>query len=146
MALWFHDAVYEPDAPTGQNEQRSADLFLHYCEQAPTTPFVTKVCELILLTTHTRPPPSQEDGYVIDIDLAGFGLPWDEFFRDSGTVREERASVPDERYYPAYSRFLQSLLGRPRIFYTDHFHALYEAAARGNIQRLLDWIAAEKTP
>lgn len=136
MALWFHDAVYTPGA--SDNEQRSAKLFAEWAKGCLPPAFVDKVCELILLTTHKMPPQKEEDRYIVDIDLSSFGLPWEEFIQDSSNVREELSFLLDEEYYPSHSRFLKQLIDRPRIYHTDHFHGLYEDAARRNIAGLLN--------
>jgi predicted metal-dependent HD superfamily phosphohydrolase len=135
LALWFHDAVFVPGAR--DNEQRSADLLCKWGEGLFSAPFIAKVYELILLTTHRQPPEPGDESYLLDIDLSSFGLEWPDFLRDTLLVRKEQAHVPDTVYYPSHAKFLQMLLGRPHIFYTDFFRERYEESARRNITRTL---------
>jgi predicted metal-dependent HD superfamily phosphohydrolase len=140
MALWFHDAIFEPGA--ADNERHSADIFVAYGEHSLPTSFVEEVRALILLTTHRHKPDTEEGCFVVDIDLSSFGIPWDEFLRDSRRVRDERTDLGDEDYYRAQTGFLRSLLDRPRIFHTAFFHSLYEDTARANIARAMQRIAS----
>ncbi len=135
LALWFHDAVFVPGA--GDNEQRSADLLRTWGRALFSAAFLDKVCELILITTHRKPPAPGDESYLVDIDLSSFGFEWPDFMRDSLHIREEQIAVPDAVYYPAHAAFLRMLFDRPRIFYTDFFRDRYEESARCNIKRLL---------
>lgn len=135
LALWFHDAVYEPG--TVDNEKRSAELFSQWGSIGFPPLFVEKVCGLILITMHRQRPEEGDESFVADIDLSSFGVDWPAFLRDTLNVRKEQADVPDEFYYPAHARFLNMLLDRPRIFHTDFFYGIYEETARRNINRLL---------
>ena len=140
LCLWFHDAVYVPGA--ADNEVRSAELFRLWAEDALHVAIVEKVAGFILLTDHRTEPPSEGGRYAVDIDLSSFGADWDRFLEESRKVRAELPWVPDDEYFPAHIRFLNFLVKRPRIFYTDHFHALYEARGRENIRRLIALIGA----
>lgn len=142
MAVWFHDAVYQPGA--SDNEQRSAELFAIDGNALPAA-FVQQVIRLILVTTHRNPPSAEDEAAMVDIDLSAFGLPWAEFIRDTRNVRAELTHVADADFFPSQARFLASLLARPRLYHTGHFHSRIEATARGNIQRLLDHIASNQT-
>jgi predicted metal-dependent HD superfamily phosphohydrolase len=137
MALWFHDAVYVPGA--ADNEQRSAQLFASHADALPAD-FVRAVTRLILVTTHKSVPDGADEAAMVDIDLSAFGVRWDDFIRDSRDVRAELAHLPDAQYYVAQTKFLTSLLARPRLYHTAHFFERYETQARDNIRRLLDHI------
>ena len=102
--------------------------------------FVTAVAELILVTTHRAPPSSPCAQYVCDIDLASFGCPWERYLADTLNVKAEFEGSAEE-YYLRKRAFLKAMLGRPQIFHSDFFHALYERQARANIRRLLDMMA-----
>jgi predicted metal-dependent HD superfamily phosphohydrolase len=134
MALWFHDVIYEPGSPT--NERESALLYLRNAGGADRT-FCRRVCSLILITRHCRAAFGRDRQYLVDIDLAGFGLPWPEFRIQSDRVRDEFPSQTDDQFNAGQSPFLEKLLARPRIYATDFFHDRIEARARDNIRRLL---------
>lgn len=137
MAIWFHDAIHVPGAR--DNEQRSAQLFAAHADALPTD-LVRQVVRLILVTTHQSMPADSDEAAMVDIDLSAFGVRWESFVRDSRNVRDELAAVPDNQYYAAQTRFLASLLARPRLYHTAHFFDRYEARARSNIRRLIDHI------
>jgi predicted metal-dependent HD superfamily phosphohydrolase len=96
-----------------------------------------KVYELILVTAHKELAQECNKQFVADIDLSSFGVDWEEFLRDTKAVREEQADNSDAVFYPAHAKFLNSLLGRPRIFGTEFFYGRYEQRAKENITRIL---------
>lgn len=140
MALWFHDAIYQPGAT--DNEVRSVTLFTDRAQSTFSLEFVAEVSRLIMITTHRTPPADTPQCWMSDIDLSSFGLPWGEFIRDSLHVRKEFQSQSDEQYYARHSSFLRSFIQRNRLYQTEYFFARYEAAARLNISRLLEMFAA----
>jgi predicted metal-dependent HD superfamily phosphohydrolase len=134
VALWFHDAVYEPS--DGDNERRSAELFLASSQGADPA-FRRRVCGLILATRHQGLAHSNDRRFIEDIDLAGFGAPWDTFMRQGELLREEFASQTDDQYHTGQVIFLERLKQRPWFFATDYFRERYEAKAQENLDRLL---------
>jgi predicted metal-dependent HD superfamily phosphohydrolase len=138
LALWFHDVVYEVGAAT--NERRSAEMFLALSPGARFA-FRHRVCGLIMATRHVRSVHGNDRRFIVDIDLSGFGAPWDEFMRNGTCLREESAAVPDAEYHAAQARFLQCLQRRTHLFATEYFRDRYEAVARENLRRVLDHLA-----
>jgi predicted metal-dependent HD superfamily phosphohydrolase len=135
MALWFHDAIYIPGS--SKNEKESAELFVRAVGDHFRPSFIRKVYGLIIATTHKELAQESDNQFVTDIDLSSFGVDWGEFQRDTKAVRKEQADSSDAVFYPAHAKFLNSLLGRPRIFGTEFFYGRYEQRARENITRLL---------
>ena len=135
MALWFHDVIFKPGAC--DNEQNSADLFGRIAGAEFASDLVQRVSDLICATTHCNHPQSVDERYTCDIDLSSLGLPWDAFLKDSLDVRAEQAETSDVDFIPAQTRFLNGLLERPAIFFTEFFQARYETAARENIRRYI---------
>jgi predicted metal-dependent HD superfamily phosphohydrolase len=135
MALWFHDAVYDFGAP--DNEQKSAELFTQLAERQFSSAFVDKVDALILLTRHQQAPTDWDQRFMVDIDLSSLALDWDTFTRDSENIRQENEHLEDDVFYPKQAGFLESLLARRSIYYSDFFSKLYERAARDNIARFI---------
>ncbi|MCP5158655.1 MAG: hypothetical protein H6975_04435 [Gammaproteobacteria bacterium] len=137
IALWFHDAIYEPGAK--DNEQRSAELFQKYSNSSGCTDmlFQRRIHDLIMVTTHREQPSQPDEQFIVDIDLSSFGLPWDRFEQDGQRIRAECAGLSDDEYYPGHVRFLQALWERPTFFFTDFFQKRYEQTARENIARLI---------
>ena len=75
---------------------------------------------------------------MLDIDLSSFGLPWDDFVRDSSAVRQESPQLSDAEFFPGQRAFLESLVGREHFYFTEFFRSRIEETARSNIQRHLE--------
>ena len=134
MGLWFHDAIYVPGDPC--NEQRSAALFLAMSEGASPV-FRRRVVRLVLTTRRAAPPRTNDQKFIDDIDLAGFGASWDEFTRHGGLLREEFAAQSDAEYFAGQARFLGQLQRRPHLFATGHYRERLETGAQANLARTL---------
>lgn len=135
LAIWFHDAVYDPAAD--DNERRSAELFdsligLHLSRER-----AAHVHGLIRDTEHPNVPRDIDARLMVDIDLSSFGLPWEEFMRDTRAIREELAHVPEQRFEEGKRGFLNELLSRSSIYLTPYFRERLEARARSNIERVM---------
>ncbi|MET0681782.1 MAG: hypothetical protein ABWZ29_00405 [Casimicrobiaceae bacterium] len=134
FALWFHDAVYDIGAAT--NELRSAELFLTVSGGAPFM-FRHRVCDHILATRHLDTVQENDRRFIVDIDLSGFGAPWEEFMRNGALLRDESADVPDVKYHCGQVAFLSRLHKRRYFFATEYFRARFETIARENLRRVL---------
>jgi predicted metal-dependent HD superfamily phosphohydrolase len=135
MALWFHDAIYQPGAK--DNERRSADLFQQWSGARANPAFQQRVDDLIMATTHREPPDQGDAKFLVDIDLSSFGLPWEACERDGRLIRAEFAGVADDQYYPGHLRFLRTLQDRATFFCTEFFQQRYEPVARANLARII---------
>jgi predicted metal-dependent HD superfamily phosphohydrolase len=133
MALWFHDAVYQPDAD--DNERRSAELFLGLAEGGADSSFLEVVRDLVMMTAHPSKPTSVDEQFTVDIDLASFGLPWEVFIRLGELVRNEFPHLSDRDFESVQLQFFEELAGQPYFFFTDFFRSRYEAAAQSNLRR-----------
>jgi predicted metal-dependent HD superfamily phosphohydrolase len=146
LALWCHDAVYDPRAK--DNERRSAAI-------AKATAFAMGLAEvvaaeaeaLVLLTTHEGnagegTPWAADARVVLDVDLAILGKPPREFAAYEAGIRAEHSFLPDEDYRKGRRQVLQSFLSRPRIYRTALFEERHERQARVNIQESLERLAA----
>ena len=118
------------------NELRSAELFLSVSAGAPFM-FRHRVCDHILATRHSTTVRDPDRRFLVDIDLSGFGAPWDEFMRNGALLREECCDQDDVRYHFGQVAFLSRLQERRHFFATDYFRARYETTARDNLQRVL---------
>ena len=129
LALWCHDVIYVPGAR--DNEQRSADWFRRWADDR--IPVRDRVCDIILATKHTSVPNGLDDRFACDIDLAVLGVSRSRFREDGGRLRAERPDLNDCAYDLQERTILGSLLARPRLYYTDFFHARCEKRARDNL-------------
>ncbi len=136
MALWFHDAVYDPKAK--DNEKRSAELARRIAKEARLTEaFGKRVHDLVMATRHHELPEGADARLLVDIDLSILGRPRGEFDRYEANIRKEYLFVPWPEYRSARGAVLQSFLDRPAIYSTDYFQRKYESLARANLDRSL---------
>ncbi|MCP5150814.1 MAG: hypothetical protein H6983_21695 [Ectothiorhodospiraceae bacterium] len=142
LALWYHDAVYDLRAGDCENERRSAELFETRLGAAVGPERARRIRDLVMVTTHRREPRTRDEAFIVDIDLSSFGLPWDEFLRDSIAVREEFGHLGDDEFFPRQRQFLGRLLARGVFCYTDEFRQRHEERARANIERYLERITS----
>ena len=139
VALWFHDAVYDPKAK--DNERRSADLCRQIVKEAGLPQaFGQAVTELILVTQHHEAPDDSDARLLMDIDLAILGQSVDIFDRYEANIRKEYHFVPPDRYRSGRSAILRGFLDRSAIFSTAFFHRRYESQARANLERSLEYL------
>jgi predicted metal-dependent HD superfamily phosphohydrolase len=134
IAVWFHDAIFVPGKP--DNEALSAELYRDLSAGVHTDEFRELVDKLIMATLHNESPLDDSDAaYMVDIDLSSFGLPWEDFLRDSRHLREESAELSDADYSRKQGAFRACLFARPHFFQTDFFRQLYEQQARDNLEK-----------
>ncbi len=135
LALWFHDAVYDPQRD--DNEERSADwacssVLAAGCDAA----IAQRVHALVMVTKrHTAPVDDADAALLLDIDLAILGavpVRFDEYERQ---VREEYAHVAEVAFRAGRARVLHGFLERPTIFATEVFRDALERRARENLAR-----------
>lgn len=135
LAIVFHDAIY--DATRSDNEARSAALAVELVGAGP------RVTELVELTArHGTLDPAEVSGdhdavHFLDSDTAILGTLPAAFDAYDAAIRVEYRHVPDAAYRVGRDAFLAGMLGRPRIFFTDFFHARLDAAARANLTRAI---------
>jgi len=137
IAVWFHDAIFEPGK--SDNEALSAKLYEELSAGVHTDEFRALVGRMIMATLHNGLSLDDSDaGYMVDIDLSSFGLPWEEFLRDSRHLREESAELSDADYFQKQGAFRSCLLARPHFYQTDFFRRHYEQQARDNLAKYFD--------
>ena len=144
IALFYHDAVYDPRRQ--DNEEASAALAQRELRQVGYDQIAT-VAELILATRHLQPPDPLPGGsatgdsplqdWMVDVDLSILGAEPARFFRYHEDVRREYAWVPELLYRHQRAQVLRGFLNRARIYRTDYFHERLERQARQNLQAAL---------
>ncbi len=140
-ALWFHDAVYVPHGT--DNEARSAAWAVHALTQAGATEKrAGEVARLVRLTDHTRPAEDPVGALVCDVDLSILGRTPAEFAEYERRIRAEHGQVPEPIYRARRASVLAGLFARRPLYRSDHFRALYEAAARRNLTSSLESLGA----
>lgn len=133
LALWFHDAVYDPKA--SDNEDRSAALAGQFLgEYSAPEPLAGTVVRLILLTKQHEVMPGTDDQVMVDVDLSILGRNEDRFWEFEGQIRNEYAWVPDEVFAMKRAEFLRTFLERDRVYSTNWFRDRFEKQARKNME------------
>jgi predicted metal-dependent HD superfamily phosphohydrolase len=132
LALWFHDAVYDPRA--ADNEERSARLADRLLAGLVPHRTLARIRELILATRHPSRPADPDAQLVVDIDLAILGAAPADFAAYERDVRSEYRWVPARLYRRKRGELLRCFLARDRIYLTRPFHDELEARARRNLE------------
>ena len=141
LALWFHDAVYEP--ARHDNEERSADWAREAMQAAGVADAAAqRVHALVMDTCHAQPPCGADAQLLVDIDLSILGAPAQRFDESDAQIRREYAHVDEDDWRRGRARVLRGFLERPAIYTTPGFHAAREAQARANLQRALERLQA----
>jgi predicted metal-dependent HD superfamily phosphohydrolase len=133
LALWFHDAVYDPQRH--DNEERSADWARRAVLAAGCGEEVAqRVAHLVLATkAHVAADADPDTQVLLDIDLAILAAAPARFAEYERQVRAEYAHVPEGAFGAGRARVLAGFLARERLYATDAFHAALEQRARGNL-------------
>jgi predicted metal-dependent HD superfamily phosphohydrolase len=135
MAVWFHDAIYDPTSKT--NEADSAKLAVERLGALGWDEDRIRTVERIVLDTDGHVPSIEESKKVIDLDLSTLGGTWEQYQLNGQRIREEFAQVSDQDWNEGRGGWLKSMLERQRLFWTPWGEPL-EKQARANLQRDLD--------
>lgn len=134
LALWYHDAVYDPFA--SDNEARSADLAAAVV--GGDDALIANVRAMILATRHDAAPPDGDASLVVDVDLAILGAVPQRFEEYERQVREEYSWVPGPLFRSKRRHVLAAFLARPAIYQTPVLRERFEARARVNLARSIE--------
>jgi predicted metal-dependent HD superfamily phosphohydrolase len=134
MAVWFHDAIYDPRSRT--NEEDSAALAARaLAAEGWRREAIDRVCRIVL-DTKQHVPTTPGAAAVLDLDLMSLAAPWAEFAQNTARIRAEYAHLPEADFTAGRRAFFTTMLQRPRLFHTE-FGAKLEAAARQNMLRAM---------
>ncbi len=135
MAVWFHDAVYDPRSAT--NEEDSAALAAARLGALGWPADAILRVRGMVLDTKRHEPSTPQAAAVLDLDLMSLAVPPDEFARNTAAIRREYAHVGDAEFAAGRRAFFTAMLARERLYFTP-FGAALEAAARANLRRALE--------
>lgn len=145
LALWFHDAVYDP--ARDDNEALSAGWAARSMEAAGCdAAAASRVRELVLATHGHAETDDPDTALLLDIDLAILGTAPERFAEYERQVRAEYAHVPDEDFRVGRERVLAGFLARPRLYLTEPYRAALEERARANLAASLAALRARPQP
>ncbi len=137
LAIWFHDAVY--DTALQDNEERSAclaekTLSEWHCDTA----LISSVASKVRATAgHQWEDGDPDTALFLDLDLSVLALPEPVYDRYAQQIAAEYGWVPRSVYSAGRTQVLRGFLSRPHLYFTQRFHAPWEALARANLQREL---------
>jgi len=132
LAIWFHDAIYEPRAP--DNEERSAELARQRIAGAGGSADLCRSVATLVLATRTHDPATHPDApLLVDVDLSILGQGPDRFEEYEAQIRREYNWVPAETFAAKRAEILERFLARDRLYQTDRFFAKFERQARANL-------------
>jgi len=132
IALWFHDAIYEPTR--SDNEARSADWLDDVATSAGLAPEVReRLRRLVMVTRHSVAPATTDEALLVDIDLSILGAPPARFSEYEEQVRQEYLHVPAWIFRRKRREILVGFLARDAIYTTAQCRQRFEAQARRNL-------------
>ncbi|WP_199320699.1 hypothetical protein [Leptolyngbya sp. FACHB-261] len=136
LAIWFHDAVYDPRGSA--NEQKSAEWAQFVINQSGLgNAIVERVSRLILATRHNAKLKDRDAQILIDVDLSILGREEDTFWRYEENIRKEYAWVPESLFRQKRVEILRSFLNRQHIYHLDEYRERFEARARANLMQAI---------
>lgn len=136
LALWYHDAVYEPGA-TDCEQRSSAWLMTDTAALGLADRPARIAAALVEMTAHGAARMTSDEGALVaDIDLSILGKDPLRFMDFEHSVEEEFGAMPPLAFRVGRGRFLDHLLEGP-IFRTKPFRDRFEVTARANIRTLL---------
>ncbi|WP_426187586.1 HD domain-containing protein [Pseudomonas sp. NFXW11] len=136
LALWFHDAIYDP--LRSDNELRSAQWLDQVASDSGLAEEVRRrLYELIMVTRHASAPTSVDEAVLVDTDLAILGASIERFEEYDRQVRREYQYVPLSVYRLKRRQVLEGFLGRGRIYTSAPYFEAFERQARENLGRAI---------
>ncbi|TYR31123.1 hypothetical protein FY036_17000 [Mesorhizobium microcysteis] len=151
LAIWFHDAVYDPAAR--DNERKSASLMREMLSGI-IDPELIDIAEIMILATEThRVPPAlpidiaTDTALFLDLDMAILAAAASTYDVYADGVRREFVPVVGETaYVTGRLDFLTKTLGSGRPLFCTEWGRSMEAAARENVERERAALSSELSP
>lgn len=141
-AIMYHDAVYDPTATHGRNEELSARLAEHELPALTSATIASRVAHYTRETVHHTTGLEDSDlDFFMDIDLTILGSDPARYKRYTADVRKEYGHVPDNAYCLGRIAILESLANRVEsqgLFKTHALAEIYEEQAQENITNEID--------
>ena len=148
LAIFYHDAIYQPDRP--DNEAASAALMRADLDGLVDARTLARAEALILATRQHRIPEGSDADFAadctlfLDMDISVLGAEAEGFDRyEAGIAAEYRPHYAAEAYRTGRTAVLRGFLTRERLFLSDHFAKL-EAPARANLARSIAALETNK--
>lgn len=134
LALWFHDAVYDPQAK--DNELKSAELFEQYLAQDLSADDVQKIKRWIIATQKHEATNELDLQFLLDIDLAILAASPERFDEYEQQIQQEYAWVDPDVYSIKRKQVLAHFYQTEPLYQTEYFQQNFELKAKENLRRL----------
>ena len=135
IAILLHDVVYE--IGSHKNEINSAEyavnMLLKYKPHNVRQDQIDNIV-LCILSTINHVPLCEDAKEIIDLDLIQFATDYDNYKK---TIREEYSNLSEKQWKIARKKFLESMLEKKQLFYTDKCKQ-FEDIARNNIKKEIE--------
>ena len=143
LVAWYHDAVYEPEASPGGNEEASARLAQERLTALGLAPADSDLVARLVResASHEMSADDAATRAFHDADLWILSAPTERFDAYCHQVRLEYGLYGDEDYARGRTAALTPFAERDRLYLTDHAHARWTERARVNLARELGRIA-----
>ena len=132
LALWFHDAVYDPQAK--DNELKSAELFEQYLIQDLSIDIVQKIKRWILATHKHALTDELDLQFLLDIDLAILAASSERFAEYEQQIQQEYAWVDPDIYLIKRKQVLAHFYQTEPLYQTEYFQQNFEQKAKENLK------------
>jgi predicted metal-dependent HD superfamily phosphohydrolase len=133
LAIWFHDFVYDSQAP--DNEMKSAEAAQELLQNISiSTEQIDRIQQLILATQGHQIDPNDADQCIfLDADLAILGTNPAQYQAYARSIRSEYSWVSDSDYQAGRIQVLENFLQRDQLYYTELLFNELESIARSNM-------------
>lgn len=135
LALWFHDAVYDPQAQN--NEAQSAVLMQQMCQPFLNLEQMNKITIWILATAQHQASEDADLNILLDIDLAILGTDELRFTEYEQQIRTEYNWVDAQIYQQKRAAVLRHFYELQPIYQTPYFYERLEIQAKFNLSSAL---------
>ncbi|WP_162786984.1 hypothetical protein [Janibacter anophelis] len=140
LVAWYHDAVYEPEATPGGNEEASARLAQERLARLGVAP--DDIAVVARLVSESASHEMSGDDAVTrafhDADLWVLSAPTERFDAYCHQVRLEYGLYGDADYARGRTAALTPFAQRDRLYLTEHAQHRWSGRARVNLRRELD--------
>ncbi|MCU4389536.1 metal-dependent hydrolase [Acinetobacter courvalinii] len=136
LALWFHDAIYDPQAK--DNELKSAELFEKYMAQDLSVEIVEKIKRWIIATQKHEATDELDLQFLLDIDLAVLAASQERFEEYEQQIQQEYAWVDPDVYSIKRKEVLAHFYQAEPLYQTEYFQQNFEQKAKQNLNRILN--------
>lgn len=137
LALWFHDAVYDPQAK--DNELKSAELFEQYLAQDLQIDHIQKIKRWIAATQKHEPTEELDLQFLLDIDLAILAASAERFVEYEQQIQQEYAWVDPDVYSIKRKEVLAHFYQTESLYQTEYFQQNFEQKAKQNLKQILNF-------